>query len=180
MRLWSFAIEIVPLAVFFGVNAFYGLFAAAGASAAVAAAILIATALFERRIALFPVYSVVLSAAFALAAIALSEKIFIKVQPTVFNGLFAVTLLGGLALGVSVMRAFFGAQFSLTDRTWRLLSLRWGLFFALLAVGNEIAWRSLSDDGWVAVKVFVFAPLTGLFALSQLPLTLRGRLSRAG
>jgi intracellular septation protein len=177
MRLWSFAVEIVPLGVFFAVNAIYGLFAAAGASAAIAAVILIATALSERRIALFPVYSVVLSAAFATTAIALSEKIFIKVQPTVFNGLFAITLLCGLAMGVSVMRAFFGAQFDLTDRTWRLLSLRWGVFFAVLAVGNEIAWRSLSDDGWVAVKVFVFAPLTGLFALSQLPLTLRGRLT---
>ena len=115
MRLWSFAGEIVPLGVFFAVNAIYGL--------------------------------------------------------------FAITLLCGQAMGVSVMRAFFGAQFNLSERTWRLLSLRWGVFFAVLAVGNEIAWRSLSDDGWVAVKVFVFAPLTGLFALSQLPLTLRGRLS---
>ncbi len=179
MRLWSFAVEIVPLGVFFTVNTLYGLFAAAGASASVAAIILVATAIFERRIAVFPAYSVVLSAAFTIAAIALSEKIFIKVQPTVFNGLFAVTLLGGLAMGVPVMRAFFGAQFGLTERTWRLLSLRWGLFFALLAVGNEIAWRSLSDDGWVALKVFVFAPATGLFALSQLPLTLRGQSSRA-
>ena len=77
------------------------------------------------------------------------------------------------------MRAFFGSQFRLTERTWRLLSLRWGIFLAALAIGNEIAWRNLTDDGWVVVKVFVIPSLTTLFALSQLPLTLRGRV-RAG
>lgn len=175
MRLGSLAFEIVPLAAFFIGHSLYGLFVAAGASVAAAAVVLTVTWLIERRIAVFPVFSVVVSAAFTAAAILSAEAVLIKIQPTIFNGLFAVTLLGGLCAGHAMMRVFFGAQFHLDDRTWHLLSLRWGLFFASLAIANEAAWRTLSDDGWVTVKVFVFAPATALFALSQLPLTLRGR-----
>ena len=75
-----------------------------------------------------------------------------------------------------MMRVFFGAQFRLNDRTWLLLSLRWGVFLAGLAIANEFAWRLMDEEGWVWVKVFVLAPLVGLFALLQLPLTLKGRL----
>ena len=55
------------------------------------------------------------------------------------------------------------------------LSLRWGLFFTVMAMANEIAWRQLDDAGWVWMKTFVFAPASGAFMLAQLPITLRGR-----
>ena len=38
------------------------------------------------------------------------------------------------------------------------------------------SWRNLDEASWVQVKVFVFAPLSALFMLAQLPLTLRGRI----
>ena len=78
------------------------------------------------------------------------------------------------------MKLFFGAQFSLNEDTWRLLSLRWGLFFLGLVIANEIAWRTLDDDGWVTFKVLFVAPATGLFMLAQLPATLRGRIEPNG
>ena len=77
-----------------------------------------------------------------------------------------------------MMKHFFGSQFFLTDHTWKLLSLRWGLFFLFLAVINEITWRLLSTEDWVFVKVFILFPLVGLFMLGQLPLTLRGRIKQ--
>ena len=43
-----------------------------------------------------------------------------------------------------------------------------------IVFSSEIAWRQLSDDDWVAFRVFVMAPATGLFMLAQLPLTLYG------
>ena len=57
------------------------------------------------------------------------------------------------------------------------LSLRWGLFFVCLAIANEAAWRTFTDEGWVNIKVFVFAPATALFMAAQIPLTLKGRVS---
>ena len=175
MRLWSLAVEVVPLGIFFAGFQLYDIFTAAAASVVAATIVLSGTWLAEKRIAAFPVYSVILSGVLTAAAIIFSDAVLIKIQPTIFNGLFALVLLGGFALGHSMMRIFFGAQFRLTDRTWRLLSLRWGLFFASLAIANEFAWRLMDEEGWVWVKVFVLAPLVGLFALLQLPLTLKGR-----
>ena len=74
------------------------------------------------------------------------------------------------------MRLFFGSQFQLTEAVWMTLSLRWGLFFTFLVLSNELAWRNLGDDDWVTFKVFFIAPVTGLFMLAQLPLTIRGKL----
>ena len=60
--------------------------------------------------------------------------------------------------------------FNLTDNTWRKLTLRWSLFFILLALINEIVWRTQSTDFWVSFKVFGILPLTLIFAILQLPL----------
>ena len=39
------------------------------------------------------------------------DGIFIKIQPTIFNGLFSLVLLGGLMTGRAMMRLFFEGQF---------------------------------------------------------------------
>ncbi|CAN2974315.1 intracellular septation protein [Pseudomonas sp. PM2] len=39
-----------------------------------------------------------------------------------------------------------------------------------MAVLNEIVWRSVSTDTWVAFKTFGYLPITFLFAIAQAPL----------
>ena len=129
-----------------------------------------------RHVAPFPLFSLLLSAGFTAAAVLFDAAIFIKIQPTIFNGLFAAVLLGGLVMKRSMMQIFFAKQFFLTDDTWRKLSARWGWFFLCLTVANELVWRHASDADWVFYKTFVAAPASILFMLAQLPLTLRGRL----
>ena len=90
--------------------------------------------------------------------------------------IFSAVLLGGLLYKKPMMKQFFGSQFFLTEQTWFLLSLRWGLFFGFLTIANEIIWRNYSTEEWVFVKVFILFPLVGIFMLAQLPLTLRGRI----
>ena len=43
----------------------------------------------------------------------------------------------------------------------------------MLAVLNEIVWRSFSTDAWVAFKVWGIMPITLLFTFSQMPLIMR-------
>jgi intracellular septation protein len=62
---------------------------------------------------------------------------------------------------------------ALSETGWRLLTWRWTGFFLALAVLNEIVWRNVSTDTWVAFKVFGFLPLTLLFAVAQVPLMQR-------
>jgi len=177
MKLGAFFVEILPLLAFFAGYQYLGLIAAAIFSVGIGALVMAVAWLREGRVAAFPLFSLVMSAAFTAAAWAFGDGVFIKIQPTIFNGMFAAVLLGGILRGHAMMRMFFAGQFSLTADTWRLLSLRWGCFFLVLAVANEIIWRGFDEAEWVIYKTFIAAPASALFMLAQLPLTLRGRLS---
>ena len=176
MRLGAFLFEIIPLAGFFIGFQYFGIFVAAVLSAVLAALVLAFNWFKERYISPFPLFSLLLSVGFTVAALIFDTAIFIKIQPTIFNGLFAAVLLGGLIVKRAMMQMFFSKQFFLTDETWYQLSYRWGVFFLCLAVANELIWRSTSEENWVAYKTFFAAPLSVLFMLAQLPLTLRGRI----
>ena len=179
MRLGAFFFEIMPLAGFFLGFHYYGLFFAAILSVGLAGIVLGVAWLNERYGAPFHLFSLILSAGFTAAAVLFDAAIFVKIQPTIFNGLFAAVLLGGLLVKRPMMQAFFAKQFFLTDDTWYRLSLRWGWFFLALAIANELVWRNVSDEHWVAYKTFFAAPASVLFMLAQLPLTLRGRIQSA-
>ena len=98
---------------------------------------------------------------------------FIKLKPTIIYLLFGGVLLGGLAFGKPLLSMVFDSVFNLTDEGWRKLTLRWALFFAALALLNEIVWRTQSTDVWVTFKVFGVVPLTFLFAVLQYPMMTR-------
>ena len=175
MKLVSFFLEILPLAGFFLGYEFFGLFAAAVISVGLGALVMGANWLQTRRLARFALFSLLMSGGMTFAASFFNAAIFIKIQPTIFNGLFAAVLLGGLLMKRAMMQVFFAKQFFLTDDTWFRLSRRWGWFFLVLAIANELVWRHASDAHWVAYKTFIAAPASMLFMLAQLPLTMRGR-----
>jgi intracellular septation protein len=101
------------------------------------------------------------------------DELFIKIKPTIIYALFAMTLGIGLLMGRSFIAIMFDQMFNLTPAGWRLLTIRWMLFFAGMAVLNEIIWRTQSTDFWVTFKVFGMVPLTMLFAVTQMPLIKR-------
>ena len=176
MKLGAFFVEILPLLVFFVGYQYFGLLVAAALSVVLGTVVLVLARWRDGRIAAFPLFSVVMSTVFTAIAWGLDDGLFIKLQPTIFNGMFAAVLLGGWLMRRAMMRQFFGAQFSLTDATWMTLSLRWGCFFLVLAIANEFVWRGFGEAEWVFYKTFIAAPASALFMLVQLPLTLRGRL----
>jgi len=175
MRIASLAFEILPLVALFIGNSIYNIFIGAAASVGLAAIILLFTWLKEKRLARFVIFSVLISTVLTITAFWAENSLFIKIQPSLFNGLMSLALLLGWFRGVPVMRLFFGSQFHLTESVWMKLSKRWCVFFIFLVLANELAWRNLADDEWVIFKVFFVAPATGLFMLSQLPLTISGR-----
>ena len=102
----------------------------------------------------------------------LQDETFIKLKPTIVNCLFGIILAAGLLFQRPLLEPIFGAAFRLTDEGWRKLTLRWALFFFVLAVVNEVMWRDVSTDTWIGFKAFSF-PLTFLFAVAQVPLMQR-------
>ncbi|SLN14615.1 septation protein A [Oceanibacterium hippocampi] len=169
------AIEIGPLVVFFIANAKVGIFYATGTFMVAIVISLAASYAMERKLPTVPLVTAVFVLVMGGLTLYLHDELFIKLKPTVVNGLFAAILFGGLAFGKSLLRPVFGQVLFLTDRGWMLLTLRWALFFVLLAIVNEIVWRNFSTDTWVSFKVFGIMPLTLVFSMAQLPLLNRYR-----
>ena len=130
-----------------------------------------------RRLPLMPFVTAIVVVVFGSLTLWLQDATFIKMKPTIIYLLFGAVLLGGLLFGRSLLGYVFDAMFKLSDEGWRKLTFRWGVFFLALAVLNEIVWRSVSTDTWVAFKVFGFLPLTFVFALAQMPLINRHTLA---
>ena len=168
------AIDFAPLLVFFGANAAWGILPATAVLVGATAIATLVLWLAERRIPPIPVATAVLVGFFGALTLVFDDAFFIKIKPTVVSLLFAAVLAGGLARGRLLVRYLFGAAgIQLRDAAWRVLTWRWIGFFVLLAVLNEVVWRSFSTDAWVSYKVFGILPLTLLFAGLQMPLILR-------
>ena len=186
--LLKMALELGPLLVFFFANArgewlgkqfpvltdFGGpIFIATGLFMIATALALTVSWLLTRTIPIMPLISGIVVFVFGALTLWLQNDTFIKMKPTIVNSLFGAILLGGLLFGKSLLGYVFHAAFKLTDEGWRKLTLRWGLFFVVLAVMTEVVWRNFSTDFWVAFKVWGTMPITILFTLSQMPLIMR-------
>ena len=173
----SVLLETLPLVALFVGTSMFSLYIGAFAAILSSAVLIFAQYAKDNSILHFPLFSTLISVVFLAVAFITEETIFIKIQSSLFNISFAGLLIFGWARNYPVMKLFFGRQFRLTHETWMKLSIRWGLFFVCLGIANEAAWRTLDDEGWVNIKVFVLAPATALFMASQIPLTLKGRVS---
>jgi intracellular septation protein len=171
--LLKLALDLGPLLLFFFVNARFGIYAATGSFMVATIVSLVVTYALIRRIAIMPLVSAIVVMVFGGLTIWFQNETFIKVKPTIIYSLFAIFLLGGLAFGRSLIAIVLDSMFSLDAEGWKKLTLRWGLFFVVMAVVNEVVWRSVSTDAWVAFKTFGFLPLTVVFALAQTPLMMR-------
>jgi intracellular septation protein len=167
------ALEIGPLILFFIANARFGIFAGTAAFMVAFLAAFTASYVLTRHVPLMAMISGGIVLVFGGLTLILQDETFIKLKPTIIYLLFGGVLLGGLAVGKSLLSVVFDSVFNLTEPGWRKLTWRWGLFFLVLAMLNEIVWRTQTTDFWVSFKVFGVVPLTFVFAALQYPLLTR-------
>lgn len=120
----------------------------------------------------------------------LQDPIFIFIKPTIINLIFCFAILFSFALGFNVWKRLFGSIYSMPEHAWVMLGIRWALFFAFLALLNEVMWRHIVDAGvpegmrwfdgleltegfWVNFRFFGTFPLFFLFVLANVPMTLK-------
>src|SRR6059036_59426 len=152
--LFKLATELGPLVVFFAVNAKFHLFAATGAFMVAIVVAMIASYVVTKHIPTMALVTGAIVLVFGTLTLVLHDETFIKVKPTIVYLLFASVLAGGLLFGRSFIAVLFDQMFNLTPHGWRMLTLRWAIWFVTMAGLNEIIWRTQSTDFWVAFKAF--------------------------
>ena len=188
--LLKLALEFGPLAVFFFANSYgdrwFGvaedrrIFVATGVFIAASLIALALSKIIMNHLPRMAIVNAVVVTVFGGLTLALDDAFFIKVKPTIVNTLFGCVLLGGLFFGRSLLALVLDSVLQLDEEGWRRLTLRWGLFFFVLAALNEVVWRTQTQDFWVAFKVWGVMPLTMIFALAQTPLILKHEIKREG
>ena len=146
-------------------------------------------AIVQKRFPPMLVVSAVIVLSFGGLTIWLQDPIFVYVKPTIINLLYSFAILGSFAFGFNVWKALFGSIFTLPDRVWWILAVRWALFFQILALINEFLWRHINDSVvlesarwfpslawsesvWANGKLGIMA-LTFIFAMANIPIALR-------
>ena len=113
------------------------------------------------------VATLVLVIVFGGLSVWLNDERFFKMKPTMIYLLFAAILGFGLMRGKSYLGAVMGETMALRPEGWMILTRRLALFFAGLAVANEVIWRSLSTDLWVNFKTIGLPVLVFGFFMAQ-------------
>jgi intracellular septation protein len=173
------ALELGPLVIFFIANQRAGIFTATGIFIVATVLSLGVHYALVRKLPIMPLVSGVVVVVFGGLTLALQDEHFIKLKPTIVNTLFGLVLLGGLYFRKPLLAVVLDSMFDMSDEGWRKLTLRWALFFFVLAVLNEVVWRTQSTDFWVSFKVFGIMPLSIAFALAQTPLLMRYEVKEA-
>jgi intracellular septation protein len=164
------AVEYGPIAVFFITYYAADLMTATVAIMATTAVALVLSFVIERRIPVMPLITAIIIGVFGGLTLYLQDETFIKMKPTIIETLFGVALLGGMACGKLFLKSLMGSVWKMTDKGWRVLTVRFSLFFFCVAILNEAVWRTQSTDFWVNFKVFGLTGLTMAFVMTQLGL----------
>lgn len=105
------------------------------------------------------------------------DDMFIKMKPTIVYAMFSAILTFGLVTGRPLLQQLLEAAYpGLSAAGWRKLTLNWAIFFAFMAVLNEVVWRHSSWNFWVGFKLWGAVPLTLIFAAANIPMLLRNGL----
>jgi len=128
---------------------------------------------FERRVAPMALVTAVLGLIFGGLTIFFHDERFIKIKPTILYTAFGLFLITGALRGKNPLKVLMGDAFHLPDVVVRTLTLRYALFFFVLAGANEVVSHSLSTAKWVLFKTIGTPILIFLFAMSQAPLMMK-------
>lgn len=169
-------VDYGPLVVFFCTYVLSDLMTATAALIGATGVALALSLAVARRVPMLPLVTAVIVGVFGGLTLWLNDPTFIKMKPTIVQGLFSVVLFGGLAFGRPLLSPLLGAAWPMDQEGWRRLTFRFAVFFAAMAGLNEAVWRTQPENLWVYYKVFGIMGLTILFAMTQAPLMKRHHL----
>lgn len=174
----KFIIDLFPLAAFFLTNYFYSgsahekfLWATGVLMGATIVSLAITYAL-TGKIAKMLLITALIVGLFGGLTLYFQDEFFLKIKVTIINALFATVLFGGLFFRQNFIKNIMGQALALPDKAWRVLTLRWALFFTAMALLNEYI-RNYQETYWITFKAFGLLGFTILFAVANAPFMAR-------
>lgn len=111
--------------------------------------------------------------AFGGLSILLRSERLIQDKVTAVNAFYAVAILVSLAMRQNVWKLLFRHLWTLPDRIWDILALRWAGYFIVMAIFNEVLRRGVDFTTWTNLRLLVaFVPFF-LFFFANAPLVLK-------
>jgi intracellular septation protein len=166
-------VDFGPLAAFLVAFELKGLPVATAALMAASLVAVVLSLVLTRKLPVITFVTAAVVGVFGGLSLWLHDDTFIKLKPTIIYGLLAVVLGGGVLIGKPVLKLVLGEALVLDDVGIRALSIRFALFFLVMAATNEAVRHLLSTEMWVLWKVPGSLILTFLFTLSQMRLIAR-------
>ena len=123
----------------------------------------------ERRLAVLPAVWGGAALVFGLATLIFHDPRIVKMKTTVIDAALGLAMFGGLYLKRNPLKALIGDALKLSDAGWRKLTFRYGVFFLVMAVANEVVWRTQPETTWVLFRFPGLVILALAFALTQVP-----------
>lgn len=168
--------EFSPLVAFFVGYKMDGIIAATCYMLVVTGICMAISYFAERKINTANLISTLLLLVSASLTIFSGNSIFIKMKPTVLYLIFALTFFVTNFKWQPATKMILGKAINLEEQKWKILNIRFMLFFITMATANELIWRNFSEAFWVNFKVFGALPITILFLLTQTPFILRHKI----
>ncbi len=97
-----------------------------------------------------------------------NDERFFKMKTSIVYGCLAGLLGIGLLQGRSYLAYVLAEMMPMQDEGWMILTRRLCLAFVLLAVANEVIWRTMSTDLWVKIETFGFPIALFVFLWAQI------------
>ena len=126
--------------------------------------------LLTRKLPKMAVITAVVVTIFGGLTLILRDDTFVKMKPTILYCLFAGILGFGLLRGQSYLKYLLDEMIPMRDAGWLKFTQRFVVFYLILAVANEVVWRSWGTDTWVNFRTFVLPAANFLFIMAQVPL----------
>ncbi len=114
------------------------------------------------------VFTVVMVVVFGGLTVYLNDEKFLKIKTTIVYGIFSGLLGIGLLRGQSWLAYILGELIPMEQDGWMILTRRLCAAFAGLAIVNEIIWRTMSEETWVAIETFGFPVALMVFLFWQM------------
>ena len=160
---WKFKDESFVL----GGQTYSGFIVVTGVFILVFAASILALWRLTGKISAMQVFTLVIVLFMGGLTIWFNDEHFFKMKPTIIYAFFVVVLGVGLLQGKSYLRVVMAEALPMQDAGWMILTRRITVFFAVLAVVNEVVWRNFTTETWVLFKVVGLTVAMFAFLMTQ-------------